>query len=348
MNQKKSVLRRILRRVAYWVVMAVFFVPSRFGKKMTEIPEVENAYALPGFLEGAGAAAHEEVEFWEPGTGLALRGTFVPGRRGQSPSTSGQPRGKGVRPFPESRQVGTPPQRLTPLSAKCSVIFCHGLTGTRMQLGAQAQFVHSLGHDVLMFDMRGHGASEGDFTSLGYFERHDVLAACGYLRERRGAKGIVLYGFSLGAVAAVMAAAEDEGVLGVVAESPYSSLEEIVAHKAREHYHVPKWPLVTLSLWATEVRRGFDRREVDLTKALPRLEGKEALLVASRSDKTIPVEMTRELKDYLCEGHEYWEVTGAEHGMIFSGEHRGEFERRLRGLLDSCDARLTTSRSGTT
>jgi hypothetical protein len=206
-----------------------------------------------------------------------------------------------------------------------------------MQLGAQAQFVHLLGHDVLMFDMRGHGASEGDFTSLGYFERHDVLAACRYLREARGAKGIVLYGFSLGAVAAVMAAAEDEGVLGVVAESPYASLDEIVAHKAREHYHVPKWPLVTLSLWATEVRRGFDRREVDLTKALPRLAGKEALLVASRSDKTIPVEMTRELKDYLCEGHEYWEVTGAEHGMIFSGEHRGEFERRLRVLLARCD-----------
>jgi 2,3-bisphosphoglycerate-independent phosphoglycerate mutase len=38
--------------------------------------------------------------------------------RGQSPSTSWQPRtGTGVRPFPESRQVGTPPQRLTPSAA---------------------------------------------------------------------------------------------------------------------------------------------------------------------------------------------------------------------------------------
>jgi pimeloyl-ACP methyl ester carboxylesterase len=282
--------------------MAVFFVPSLFSKKMTAIPD--EAGEAPGEASVQIPTPHEQVEFREPRSGLTLRGVFIPGNNANT--------------------------------QKCSVVFCHGLGGTKTQLVPQAEFVHSLGYDVLIFDMRGHGESEGDFTSLGYFERFDALAACTYMREKRGATAIVLFGFSMGAVTAALAAAEDRSVVGLIAESPYDSMENIVAYKAREHYHVPKWPLVTLSLWATEVRRNFDRHEVDLTAVLPLLAGKELLLVASTSDKTIPVEMTRRLRQYLSEGQEYWEVQGQEHGRIFTSERRSEYEQRIRALLSRC------------
>jgi pimeloyl-ACP methyl ester carboxylesterase len=307
-KRKRSALLRGLRRLAYWLVMAVFLIPMLFSRKMTAIPE-EAGQSAPDIPADRLPTPHEKVEFCEPESGLRLRGIFIPGG--------------GER------------------AEKCAVIFCHGLGSTKAQLIDQANFVHLLGHDVLLFDMRGHGDSEGNFTSLGYFEKQDVLAACKYMEQERKARGIALYGFSMGAVAAALAATEDASVVGIIAESPYDSLENIVAYKAREHYGVPKWPLVTLSLWATEVRRNFDRREVDLTKALPLLTGKPILLVASSGDKTIPVEMTRRLKPYLGEGQEYWEVEGVEHGKIFCGEHGKEYEGRLRSLLSRCDAILS-------
>jgi len=287
--------------------MAVFFIPSRFSKRITAIPE-EAGPSAGGAEAAVLPSPGEEVEFDEPGSGLKLRGIFLPGVKGRA--------------------------------EKCAVIFCHGLGGAKTQLIEQAKFVHSLGYDILLFDMRGHGESRGNFTSLGYFEKYDVLAACRYVMEERGARRIVLYGFSMGAVAAALAAAEDEAVVGVVAESPYDTLENIVAHKAREHYHVPKWPLVSLSLWMTEVRRNFDRRDVDLTRALPLLAGRPLLLVASSADKTIPIEITRRLRQYLVKGQEYWEVTGDEHGRIFGGEHGSEYRDRLRSLLARCEAVL--------
>jgi len=302
-KKKKSLPRRILRKAAYYAVLAIFYIPSRFGKKMTEIPDTCDEEPLVRAFEEKHGGRCKNVEFQEPGTGLRLRGMYLPADA-------------------ERRD-------------KCTVVFCHGLGGTKAQLMPVADYVHSLGHDAFLFDMRGHGDSEGDFTSLGYFEAKDTLAACQHMRERHGADRIVLYGFSMGAVAAAMAA-QDDSVVGLVAESPFDSLENIVAHKAREHYHVPKWPVVTLSLWATEVRRNFDRRDVDLTKVLPRLEGKRVLLVASTGDTTIPAHITRRLTPYLRDGHNYWEVDGVEHGGIFESEFEPEYRARLRSFLVAC------------
>ena len=295
-----------MRKAVFYVVLAVFYIPSRFSKKMTEIPEPCDEEPLVEAFEGKHGGHLESVEFREPETGLALRGIYLPGAG-------------------ESRE------------GKCAVILCHGLGGTRGQLMPVADFMHELGHDVLLFDYRGHGESEGDFTSLGYFEGRDTVAACAYMRENRGARRIVLFGFSMGAVAAALAAARDDSVVGLIAESPYDSLENVVARKAREHYHIPKWPIVTLSLWATEMRRNFDRREVDLTKVLPCLADRHVLLVASRGDQTIPVEMTRRLRSYLGEGHEYWEVDGVDHGGIFDSDFGPEYREHLRRFLSRCN-----------
>jgi hypothetical protein len=85
------------------------------------------------------------------------------------------------------------------------------------------------------------------------------------------------------------------------------------------------------------MRRNFDRREVDLTKVLPRLADRHVLLVASRGDQTIPVEMTRRLRSYLGEGHEYWEVAGVDHGGIFDGDFGSEYREHLRRFLSRCN-----------
>jgi hypothetical protein len=195
--------------------------------------------------------------------------------------------------------------------------------------------LHERGYDVLLFDFRGHGRSGGVFASLGYFEMRDVAAAVEYLRRERGAESVLLYGFSMGAVAAVLAAARDGGVAGIIAESPFDSMENIVIRKAKERYRAPKF-LIKLVLWATSVRRGLEYREVDLTKALPRLKGLPILLVGTSADVTIPVEHTRRLAPLLSDGQEYWEVNGAAHGEIFSGEYGAEFERRVFDFLKRC------------
>ncbi|HUF76812.1 MAG TPA: alpha/beta fold hydrolase [Longimicrobiales bacterium] len=72
------------------------------------------------------------------------------------------------------------------------------------------------GHDVLLFDMRGHGRN----APLPYVTvrqlRDDVIAAVGYATERFPGRPLVLVGHSFGGAASVLAAAEGARVAGLV------------------------------------------------------------------------------------------------------------------------------------
>ncbi len=303
---KRSPLRRFFRRLGYYSIAIVFFVPHLLSRKMTSVPEpVDFTENTDKFTAKFGDVV-EKVDFTEPTTGEPLHGWFLPAA--------------GANAHP----------------SKPCVLLCHGLGGNISQMLPRVNSLHENGCDVLAFDFRGHGESGGVFASLGYFEMRDVIAAIDYLRNERGIQKVALCGFSMGAVAVLLAAAHDGRVAAVVAESPYDSMRNIVTLKAKEHYHMPG-PIVRLALWTTGVRRGIEYKEVDLAKALSKLTGVPLLLVGTASDLTIPIEMTRRLAAVLSDGQEYWEVNGPDHGEICSSEHGPEFERRVLALLKRCE-----------
>jgi uncharacterized protein len=84
------------------------------------------------------------------------------------------------------------------------VIYFQGNAGSlrRPRVQQQLQSLHGLGYDVLSFDYRGYGRSEGIPTEAGLYE--DGLAAYEYLRSRGVAPSrIILAGQSLGSAVAV-------------------------------------------------------------------------------------------------------------------------------------------------
>ena len=67
-----------------------------------------------------------------------------------------------------------------------TVILVHGLNSNRTGDNALAltNRLFDLDFNVLLFDLRGHGESDGDQLSGGYFEKWDVLGAYDYLVQR--------------------------------------------------------------------------------------------------------------------------------------------------------------------
>jgi len=77
---------------------------------------------------------------------------------------------------------------------------------------------------VLLFDLRGHGESEGERTTLGYREVRDVRGALSWLEERGFEPNeVVLHWWSTGG-AAVLRSTPGTGVVAVVVESGYVDL----------------------------------------------------------------------------------------------------------------------------
>lgn len=99
-----------------------------------------------------------------------------------------------------------------------TVVVVHGFTASAScpHVGELAGTLHGLGYDVLTYDARGHGSSDGEST-LGDHERHDVAAAVAHARERTSQ--VVLVGASMGAIAALRYAVTDPGLAGLVAVS---------------------------------------------------------------------------------------------------------------------------------
>ena len=62
------------------------------------------------------------------------------------------------------------------------VIYMHGNYGARVELIPQLSYLLNLGLAVFAFDFAGSGKSDGEYVSLGYFEREDLMSIIAYVR----------------------------------------------------------------------------------------------------------------------------------------------------------------------
>lgn len=107
---------------------------------------------------------------------------------------------------------------LTETPPRAAVVVVHGFTASAHcpHVEALAESLHAQELDVLTYDARGHGRSDGEST-LGDHEQHDVAAAVALARTRTDR--VVLVGASMGAVAALRYAVTDADLTGLVSVS---------------------------------------------------------------------------------------------------------------------------------
>jgi uncharacterized protein len=96
-----------------------------------------------------------------------------------------------------------------------AAVIVHGFSASSScpNVEALASALHNDGLDVVTYDARGHGSSNGEST-LGDDEQHDVAAAVALARER--APRVVLVGASMGAIAVLRYAITDTELAGAV------------------------------------------------------------------------------------------------------------------------------------
>ena len=125
-----------------------------------------------------------------------------------------------------------------------TLVFVHGIDSVRSARNAVklASMMTERGFNVLMFDLRGHGSSDGDRVSGGDHERQDVLAAFDFLQERGvPLSDVGVLGFSMGAGTAALALAETPSVDAFVLDSPYAKVSDLIAQELGNRSVLPGW-----------------------------------------------------------------------------------------------------------
>ena len=216
-----------------------------------------------------------------------------------------------------------------------TVILAHGRGSERSRMLPHANYLHKDGFSVLMFDFRYRGESEGDESTMGVKEPWDIEGAVDYLKTRSDvdSERIGVQGGSLGAVSAILAAAETPEIKGVVAEIPFKDLPSAIAH-AFEHpsegVGLPSFPFAPVSKFFCELRLGVDLDEVSPVKVIGQISPRPVFLIDDLEDDVFPSDSVEVVYKAAREPKELWQIPGATHTTRGGWETAPEeYERRV-------------------
>ncbi|XP_072968769.1 uncharacterized protein [Typha angustifolia] len=108
------------------------------------------------------------------------------------------------------------------------VIYCHGNSGCRADANEAAMVLLPSNITVFTLDFSGSGLSGGDYVSLGWHEKEDLRIVISYLRSNKKVSCIGLWGRSMGAVTSLLYGAEDPSIAGMVLDSAFSNLFDLM------------------------------------------------------------------------------------------------------------------------
>src|SRR5262249_43936379 len=113
---------------------------------------------------------------------------------------------------------------LNPQEPRAVVVLHHGLRCNRNQTLDRAVLLARAGYCSVAFDHRGHGESEGGYTSFGFYEALDAAAALEFVCQRWPDLPRAVIGLSMGAAAICFAVERTRGYDAVILESLYHDI----------------------------------------------------------------------------------------------------------------------------
>jgi fermentation-respiration switch protein FrsA (DUF1100 family) len=217
-----------------------------------------------------------------------------------------------------------------PGARRATIILVHGRSSTRLDMLPHADYLHNAGFSVLLYDSRSRGESEGKEVTQGAKEPLDVAGAIDYLKMRTDVdpERIGVQGSSLGAASAILAAAKDSEIKGVVAQIPFKSVNGVLYHTFPRLINLPAIPFAPVTKFLCECRLGVDFDEVDPSKVIHQISPRPVFLIDELEDDLFPPDSVEVLYEAAREPKMLWKIPGAEHGKGFEIDPEG-YKRRV-------------------
>jgi len=215
-----------------------------------------------------------------------------------------------------------------------TIVICHGAGANK---GNFVWFLGPLarrGYNVVFFDFRAHGASEGRTTTYGIREKLDVIAVADWLKKQRPeqSRTIVGLGSSQGSMALALAAAEDERIDAVILDSPFLSPHELTMHHARR---VPVLgPLmINIIMTAISVQTGTDFFNTSAEQAVAAIGDRPLLIIHGRDDFVMPAYGAQRLYEAAKGPRQIWFGPGPHSNIVTTTPD--QYAKRVFGFLNS-------------
>ncbi len=220
-----------------------------------------------------------------------------------------------------------------------SVVLVHGKDGNRatstFTSRGSARFLLAHGYGVLLFDLRGHGESDGLRWGLGQFEGHDIVGAVRFAAAKAGIpeRRVAVIGESMGGGSALMAVAEDPGVGPVVTDSAYASALQVIDEVGPLFSGLPPAFTPGIAVMA-RLRYGLDLTDVVPANVVRAHPERAFLFIQCEDDHTVWRHHGVDLRNASRnERSELWLVPGCDHVEAVA-THPEEWQARVLAFLE--------------
>lgn len=115
-------------------------------------------------------------------------------------------------------------------SVQGTIMVLHGIASCKEAMLPVADKLCRNRFNVVLFDLRAHGESDGDYCTYGYYEKRDMVVVIdSILSKYPHSTPLAMYGNSLGSAIALQTMAIEPRISCAVVESPFATLREIVS-----------------------------------------------------------------------------------------------------------------------
>lgn len=205
---------------------------------------------------------------------------------------------------------------------KNAIIIGHGYPFSKENVLSFAEFLHN-DYNLLFYDFRYFGESEGKYTTAGYKESEDIDAAIKYLKDR-GMENIGGLGISLSAAAFLMNKNKELRV--IVADSSYYSMHEMVKELYWIFPSITKMPFVWMTELYSFVFLGINTYDVSPLENVKELD-KSIFYIHGAKDRQIKLKNSEILHEN-SKNSTLWVTEGAGHVQSHY-KHPEEYEKRV-------------------
>ncbi len=219
-----------------------------------------------------------------------------------------------------------------------AVVIIHGRsssrTGDNGELVAHAAALVDGGYNVLLFDFRAHGLSDGTRYTLGADEQEDVLGAVAYLEGRGFAPDRVgFWAHSMGAATVLLAAAASPDVRTIVADSSFARLEDLLARELPRESGLPGFFNPAILFFGRELF-GLDTRILNPVDAVAGLPPRSLFIIHAEADRLIPVDHARRIAAAAGPAvYDLWIFPGSNHDRV-SAAAPEQYRSRVLAFFD--------------
>ena len=168
-----------------------------------------------------------------------------------------------------------------------AIIFVHGHGADRHEGMRWFKAVHAAGFNILAFDLRNQGKSAKSFSTMGYFEKRDVIRALDYLQQQKQIESIGIFGTSMGAATSIMAMVDDSRIAAGVFEAGWANLDDLYSEIIEQHMGLPSYPLLPLTTWMLEQRTGMEMAKLNPEDMLADIAPRPVFIIHCSGDNLI-------------------------------------------------------------